>query len=109
MGRSSRNRHTPLRSRDSFKERRSRQRDFKAVGLREFQDESVISSRLLHSEHRKSCAAVSVIEPQPMQRKWNVARGTVGWERWWSGSDVAEEAGMELQTISGLANTGRFY
>src|SRR5580704_2760294 len=90
-GRSSRNRHTPLRSRDSFNVRRSRQSDFRATGLREFQDESVISSRLPHSEHRKSCAAEPVIAPQPMQRKRNVA---------WPGlepvSEVVEEGMDEM-------------
>ncbi len=59
------------------------------MGFREFQDESVISSRLPQSEQRKSCAAEALTEPHPMQRKRNVA---------WPGaepfSEVAE-GGME--------------
>jgi hypothetical protein len=52
------------------------------VGLREFHDESVISSRLPHSEQQKSCAAWLATEPQPMQRNRNVA---------WPGSEPFSE------------------
>jgi hypothetical protein len=100
-GKTSRNRHTPLRSMDSFKVRRSRHRVFKAVGFREFHDESVISSRLPHCEQRKSCAAELATEPQPMQRKRNVA---------WLGAEPFSEVvegGMDWKLISEFADIGR--
>jgi len=85
----------------SFNIRRSRHSVFRAVGLREFQDESVISSRLPQSEQRKSCAAVALTEPHPMHRKRNVA--------WPGAQSFAEvtEGGMEWKIIAALGDIGR--
>ena len=70
---------------EAFKVRRSRQSDFRAMGLWDFQDESVISSRLPHSGQRKVLFGSA---GDPNRSRCNGNETWPGWvenpsQKWW--------------------------